>query len=105
MRDIWCGPCGKDKQPGRRIGIEADGYAPAEWERVVRGPAKPSTREQRTLGVVSTAGVEKVELATLVCDKCNRPIKPGDEIVCYTAWVDGRPEPGPWEPEYVERAR
>lgn len=104
MPHLLCKTCGEGKIPGTRQALPATPEDRAEYERNTRGIAKQPTLEQRTVYfngepiIPSTKG----EL-TYVCDLCSAEIRPGDECWAWTVWLDGQPEPGDWESEYLER--
>lgn len=97
---LLCRQCGEGKEPGRRIALDATPEEPAEWERIVRGKAKPPTKENHYLSV----GGDRYELPLdhYICDRCNGDIRPGDDAVAVTWWQEGRPEPVPWETKFLE---
>jgi hypothetical protein len=56
-----------------------------------------STFVGESLGAMKLESVE--QLASLVCDHCNEPIKDGSKCVAVTMWREQEPEP--WENDYT----
>lgn len=45
-------------------------------------------------------------LHSCVCDRCDRPLNPGDEVEAATSWSDlGGIQYSPWESDYLEEFR
>lgn len=100
MRELWCDECGKRKEPGTRMVLEAtlEGE-PAEYERVVKGAARHPKPEERVV-YVNNAAIP-LDKDFYICDHCNAEIRPGTRAVTWTVWADGQLEPEPWEQEYL----
>jgi hypothetical protein len=106
-RQVLCARCAKWHEPaGTRMvlerlkGTDGDPDAPAEFQRLTFGAAKPPRVEQR---VAYINGVPyPMDMDHFDCDQCMAPIKPGDRCAAWTVWSEETGPVAEWESEYME---
>jgi hypothetical protein len=101
MRHVYCASCGARWKEGTYEALPASSIGEAaEWARVIRGTATTPRPEQRIAYINDVP--HQLEPGHYDCDGCATPIMPGDQAVCVTVWLAGRPTPPSWESDHLE---
>lgn len=77
-RQIHCKKCGIET---RKANPKANPY-PGEYVHCNDGKLKPIKR-------------------AMMCDWCGKPLRSGDEVTCFSIWIEGQGGPQ-WATEYIE---
>ena len=112
MMHLLCQHCLTAYLPKGRRQVLATGQhgEPAEMQRLTVGIARAPQPSQRYVEIAPRGSdgqptqVERIalDLSHYDCDECNAPIRPGDRCAAHTVWLAWRPEPAPWEQEYLD---
>jgi hypothetical protein len=100
---LLCATCGEKYDEGRYGLTPSAQVGPAEYVRVVKGPARAPLPELMDIKVDNVIFQSQ---AYYVCDSCEGDIEPGSPATTVTLWIGGlfsSNEPLPWEKTFIEQ--